>query len=216
MYMYVSVCICMHMYVYVCICMHMYAYVCIRVYMCVHVCTCMFMYVYVCICLWMYVNVLICTYVCGGWFKLLYLQTATLREWKNIFANPTFIFRGVAAIRICAAETHSISMQTVTVRDVRQTAKGKWKAMLGKFHQEIAEFHCLPRSLGLPLQRCCVGYSLPWTPSLSPLLSRNFRKTFAKSPLQINRKIHTLNRGWGFSSIWLQYSQCLGLFSACQ
>jgi hypothetical protein len=66
----------------------------------------------------------------------------------------------------------------------------------GKFHQEIAEFHCLPRSLDLSLQRCCVGYSLPWTPC-HPLLSRNFRKTFAKSPLQINRKIHTLNRGWG-------------------
>ena len=33
-------------------------------------------------------------------------------------------------------------------------------------------------------------------------LSREFRK---KNPLQVNQKIRTLNRGWGFNSTWLQY-----------
>jgi hypothetical protein len=32
------------------------------------------------------------------------------------------------------------------------------------------------------------GYGLPWTPSLSPLLSRDFRETFAKKPLQNTQK----------------------------
>ena len=94
-------------------------------------------------------------------------------------------------------------MQTATVSAIRETAKGRCKVVLGKFHQGIAEVHCLPHSLDLPLQRCCAGYWLPWTLSLSPLLSRNFRETFAKNPLQINRKIHTLNRGWGFSQLHL-------------
>ena len=118
-------------------------------------------------------------------------------------ANPTFIFRGVASIHFCAVETHSNSMQTATVSAIREKAKGRCKVVLGKFHQGIAEVHCLPHSLDLPQQWCCVGYWLPWTPSLSPLLSRNLRETFAKNPLQINRKIHTLNRGWGFSQLHL-------------
>ena len=171
------------------------------------------MYVYIYMCVWRE-------------SKFIYLQTAIVKKqipshtFANLShtpANPTFIFRGVASIHFCAVETHSNSMQTATVSAIRETAKGRCKVVLGKFHQGIAEVHCLPHSLDLPLQRCCVGYWLPWTLSLSPLLSRNFCETFAKNPLQINRKIHTLNRGWGFSQLHLiTIYIVLGLFSTCQ
>ena len=38
--------------------------------------------------------------------------------------------------------------------------------------------------------------------SEAPLLLRNCRETFA-NPLQINRKEHSLNRGWGLAFTWL-------------
>ena len=125
-------------------------------------------------------------------------KTNTFANLSHTPANPTFIFRGVASIHFCAVETHSNSMQTATVWAIRETAKGIyarpcWEISI-KFRQEIAEFHCLPRLLDLPLQRCRVGYWLPWT-SWSQLFSRNFRETFAKKPLHINQQIHTLNRG---------------------
>ena len=49
----------------------------------------------------------------------------------------------------------------------------------------------------------CFTVLLPhWRNSM---LLRNFCKTFARNPLQINRRIHTLNHGWGLSSTWLHY-----------
>jgi len=109
-------------------------------------------------------------------------------------------------------------MQTATVSAIREKAKGRCKVVLGKFHQGIAEVHCLPHSLDLPPQRCCVGYWLPWTLSLSPLLSRNFRETFAKILCKsIEKSTPWIVVGGSASSTWLQYIYIvLGLFSTRQ
>ena len=155
------------------------------------------------ICKYIYIYI----YICG--FIMLYLQTAILRFKKGlsrIFREPhVYLSRGCSYPLLCCWHTLKQHANGNCMSNPGQPRVDA-KAMLGKFHQKIAKFHCLPRSLGLPLQRCSVGYWLPWTPSLSPLLSCNFRETFAKNPLQINRKIHTLNRPWGFTCSWLHYS----------
>ena len=123
---------------------------------------------------------------------------------KLTFANLSFVFRGVAAIHFGAVETQSNSMQTVPVWAIRETAKGRCKAILGKFHKEIIivyHIHLTCRCKGAVWATGFYGHLL---------LRHCFRGTFArlsqKKPLQINRKIRTLNRGWGFSSTWLHYS----------
>ena len=118
---------------------------------------------------------------------------------KNYFcetlANPMFFFRGVVAIQFCAAETDTNSMQTASVWVIWKTAKGRCKAMLGKFHQETTEFHCFPGSL--MLQRCFVGRASMDAFSFATALAgqpRNFREKSFESWVQ-----------W-FSSTWLQYT----------
>ena len=70
------------------------------------------------------------------------------------------------------------------------------KAMLGKFTRRVSLLTTFPW-LG--------GARVLWG-LLASMDTVYFAKTFAKNPLQINQKIHTLNRGWGFSSTWLLYS----------
>ena len=70
---------------------------------------CMYIYyMYIYIHIYIYIFVALSCFICKRPFF------ALKKDFRESFANPTFIFRGVAAIHFCAVDTHSNSMQMVT------------------------------------------------------------------------------------------------------
>ena len=125
----------------------------------------------------------------GDCSKCVSLETAILREWKNrdFFANPTFIFRGVAAIHFCAVDTHSNSMQMVTAWAIQETAKGRCQGHVGKIPPEnskVSLFTTFPWLAAAKVQ-CGLLASMDTFSFATAFvqLSRDFReKSFANQP----------------------------------
>jgi hypothetical protein len=117
---------------------------------------------------------------------------------SQISRKPTIFFRGVMVVHFFAAE---MSAQTECKRQL-QTAKGRCKAMLWYIippgNHRVSLF---PGSLDGTKVSCGLWVSMG-TFSFATAFAE-IRRTFAKNPLQINLKIHTLNRVWVCCTTWL-------------
>ena len=201
----------MYLHAYVCIRMYMYAYVCICLHTCIYVCTCMYMYVYVCICMYMYVYVCECKLMC--WYVRMYVAV-DLNSFickRPLFANEkicsrthVYLSRGCSYPLLCCWDALDQHANSNCVR-CPADSQGQMEGHAGKIpagNSRVSLFTTFPWLVAAKVL-CGLLASMDTFSFATAFaeLSRNFRKTLAKSPLQINRKIHTLNRGLGFITI---------------
>jgi len=123
------------------------------------------------------VRITLCIYIAVD-PNFFHLQTATLRA-KSIyvresFASPRFSFAGLSLSTFVLLRRMQTACKTATVWVIRETAKGRCKAMLGEFHQETTEFHCFLAPLTCKGAMWAMGFHGHL------LFCHCFRKTFAK------------------------------------